>query len=54
MSNKTSIELPEAIILCGGKGERLRPFTNDTPKPLVKIDENNSNEILDNMNFANK
>ena len=40
MSIKTSIELPEAIILCGGKGERLRPFTNDTPKPLVKIDEN--------------
>ena len=29
--------LPEAIILCGGKGERLRPITNDVPKPLVKI-----------------
>ena len=29
--------LPEAIILCGGKGERLRPITNDIPKPLVKI-----------------
>ena len=29
--------LPEAIILCGGKGERLRPITNDFPKPLVKI-----------------
>lgn len=28
---------PEAIILCGGKGERLRPITNDIPKPLVKI-----------------
>jgi NDP-sugar pyrophosphorylase family protein len=32
--------LPEAIILCGGKGERLRPITNDIPKPLVKINEN--------------
>ena len=29
--------LPEAIILCGGKGERLRPITKDIPKPLVKI-----------------
>jgi len=28
---------PEAIILCGGKGERLRPITNDIPKPLVQI-----------------
>lgn len=26
------------IILCGGKGLRLRPLTNDLPKPLVEID----------------
>ena len=31
--------LPEAIILCWGKGERLRPITNDIPKPLVKIND---------------
>jgi glucose-1-phosphate cytidylyltransferase len=27
----------DVIILCGGKGERLRPYTNSTPKPLTKI-----------------
>ena len=26
-----------AIILCGGRGERLKPLTNKTPKPLIKI-----------------
>ena len=28
-----------AIILCGGKGLRLRPITKDIPKPLIKIGE---------------
>jgi NDP-sugar pyrophosphorylase family protein len=26
-----------AIVLAGGKGERLRPFTEDRPKPMVEI-----------------
>jgi NDP-sugar pyrophosphorylase family protein len=28
-----------AIILAGGKGERLRPLTNDRPKVMVELDE---------------
>ena len=27
-----------AILMAGGKGERLRPLTLDTPKPLLEID----------------
>ena len=28
---------PQAILLCGGRGERLRPLTDDRPKPMVEI-----------------
>ena len=31
---KSSID---AILLCGGKGDRLKPLTDSLPKPLVKI-----------------
>lgn len=36
----------EAVILAGGKGSRLQPYTADTPKPLVKIGERPVVEIL--------
>ncbi len=29
--------ITQAIILAGGKGERLRPYTLDRPKPMVEI-----------------
>jgi len=27
----------DAVIMAGGKGERLKPLTNDVPKPLLKV-----------------
>lgn len=36
---RTDTILPlTAILMAGGKGERLRPLTTDTPKPLLEID----------------
>ncbi len=29
--------IEKAIVLCGGRGQRLRPYTDHTPKPLLKI-----------------
>jgi len=41
------------IILCGGKGQRLRPLTSDTPKPLIKIKNKAMLEFIINhlLNF---
>ncbi|WP_299231503.1 nucleotidyltransferase family protein [uncultured Bacteroides sp.] len=37
---KYKTKLPiDAVLMAGGKGERLRPLTEKTPKPLIKIGE---------------
>lgn len=37
--HKTTTRLPvSALLMAGGKGERLRPLTLDCPKPLLKIE----------------
>lgn len=38
--------LTEAVILAGGKGSRLEPYTKETPKPLVLIGRRPIIEIL--------
>ena len=36
-SNGKSYVPVDAVLMAGGKGERLRPLTLDTPKPLLKV-----------------
>lgn len=37
LQNCKSLLPIDAVLMAGGKGERLRPLTLDTPKPLLKI-----------------
>jgi len=40
MNLKTTKKNITAVILCGGEGQRLRPITEEIPKPLIKIRNN--------------
>jgi NDP-sugar pyrophosphorylase family protein len=50
MSDPTKVSwsksLMEAVILAGGKGTRLHPYTSDIPKPLVPVGDRPIIEIL--------
>ena len=37
LKKKRSILPIDAVLMAGGKGERLRPLTDKTPKPLLKV-----------------
>lgn len=37
LKNKLSVLPVDAVLMAGGKGERLRPLTEKTPKPLLKV-----------------
>jgi dTDP-glucose pyrophosphorylase len=37
LDEKRSFLPIDAVLMAGGRGERLKPLTNDTPKPLLKI-----------------
>ena len=41
-----------ALILCAGLGERLRPLTHNTPKPLLKV--KNLTLLENTLNFVKK
>ena len=37
LAEKRSLLPVDAVIMAGGRGERLRPLTDNTPKPLLKV-----------------
>ena|SRR3989338_6861410 len=37
LNPKKIVNPRKAFVLAGGKGERLKPLTNNTPKPLLKV-----------------
>ena len=40
------VERPTAVILAGGRGSRLQPYTSEIPKPLVTVGDRPIIEIL--------
>ena len=43
------MKIKQAVILAGGKGTRLKPYTDHVPKPLVPV---NGNPFLDYLIFS--
>lgn len=37
VSEEIGMVVRQAVILCGGKGERLSPLTDTVPKPMVEV-----------------
>ena len=43
----------KAVILAGGRGERLKPYTNNKPKPLVEVNGSPFVDYILNILFKN-
>ena len=53
MKNNSIKENLTALILCGGKGERLHPITKKIPKPLVKLKKKEIlSYLIDHLKFC--
>ena len=46
--------MTEVLILCGGRGTRLKTISKGTPKPLVRFPTDNSYSILEQIIFRLK
>ena len=52
LKNHSELSKIEVIIMAGGKGERLKPYTSVLPKPLVPINNKPMLEhIISNFKF---
>ena len=53
-SNQLNLKNIDIVIMAGGKGERLKPFTEILPKPLIPINSKPMLEhIIDNFTYFN-